>query len=177
MRAASTACTQEAGIRFSQRFHPLGQTDGVSLRRVVHAQVVTDAADDDGSRVEAHSGREADAVLALHLGAVAGDLVAQVQRRVAGALGVIFMRDRRPEESHDAVAGVLVHGTFEAVHPLGEDGEELVEDRVPLLRVELLGQLHRARHVGEQHRHLLALAFERGLRLQNFLGEMLGRVG
>jgi hypothetical protein len=43
----------------------------------------------------------------------------------------------------------------------------------PLLRVELLGQLHRSFHVREEHRHLLALALERGLRLQDLVGEML----
>ena len=30
----------------------------------------------------------------------------------------------------------------------------------PLLGVELLGQLHRALHVGEEDGHLLALAFD-----------------
>ena len=43
---------------------------------------------------------------------------------------------------HDAVAGVLVHRALEAVHTVGEDGEEAIEDRVPLFRVELLGELH-----------------------------------
>jgi len=55
-------------------------------------------------------------------------------------------------------SGVLIHGAFEAMHTLGEDLEEAVENRVPLFRIELLGQLHRALDVGEQHRHLLALA-------------------
>ena len=48
---------------------------------------------------------------------------------------------------------------------------------VPLFRIELLGQLHRALHVGEQHGHLLALALERGLGLQDLVGEVLRRVG
>ena len=55
--------------------------------------------------------------------------------------------------------------------------EEAIHDPVPLLGVELLGELHRALHVGEQHRHLLALAFERGVRRENLVGEMLRRVG
>ena len=41
---------------------------------------------------------------------------------------------------------------------VGEDGEEALHDLAPLLRVLPLGQVHRAAHVGEQHRHLLALA-------------------
>ena len=55
--------------------------------------------------------------------------------------------------------------------------EESIEDRVPLLRVELLRQLHRALHVGEQHGDLLALAFEGGFGLQDFVGEMFRGVG
>ena len=74
---------------------------------------------------------------------------------------MILVRDRRAEERHDAVAGVLVDGALEAVHAVREDLEESLEDRVPLLGSDLLGELHRALHVGEQHRHLLALAFER----------------
>ena len=49
--------------------------------------------------------------------------------------------------------------------PSAEDAEEALHDLRPLLGVELLGQLHRALHVGEEHGHLLALAFEGGLRL------------
>ena len=48
--------------------------------------------------------------------------------------------------------------------PSDEDREEAVHDPVPFLGVDLLGEVHRALHVGEEDRHLLALAFERGLR-------------
>jgi hypothetical protein len=103
----------------------------------------------------------------------ASKLVAQVQSRVAGPLCMVFVRDRRAEERHDAVAEVLVHRALEAVHALGQDREEAVEDLVPDLGVHLLGQLHRALHVGEEHGHLLALAFEGGLRLQDLVGQVL----
>ena len=83
------------------------------------------------------------------------------------------MSDRRAEERHDAVAGELVHRTLEAVHPLGEELEEAIEDVVPLLGIELLGELHRALHVGEEHRHLLALALEGTARCEDLLGEVL----
>ena len=89
---------------------------------------------------------------------------------------MILVRDRRAEERHDAVAGELVDEALEALDALGEDREEALHDAAPLLRVELLGELHRALHVGEEHRHLLALAFEGGLRLQDLLGEVLGGV-
>jgi hypothetical protein len=48
---------------------------------------------------------------------------------------------------------------------------------VPLLRIDLLRERHRALHIGEQHGDLLALAFESGARGENFVGEMFGSVG
>src|SRR5881409_359324 len=62
------------------------------------------------------------------------------------------------------------------MHAFGEELEEAVEEAVPLLGVELLGEVHRALHVGEENRHLLALAFEGGAGAQNLLGEVSGRV-
>ena len=76
-------------------------------------------------------------------------------------LSVIFMGDRRAEQSHDAVAGVLIHRAFEEMHTVGQDLEEALQDAVPFLGPELFGQLHGTFDVGEQHRHLLALALER----------------
>jgi hypothetical protein len=80
------------------------------------------------------------------------------------------------EEGHDPVARVLVDRPLEAVHALGEDLEEALQDGVPLLGIELLGELHGALHVRKQDGHLLAFAFEGGLRLEDLLGEVLGRV-
>jgi hypothetical protein len=168
---------QVAGVGRGERLHALREADRMPLRCVVHAQVVADLADDDLARVDPHARREADAVLALHLGRVARDLVSQAERRVACPLRMVLVRDGRPEQRHDAVARVLVDGALEAVHAVGQDREEAIEDPVPLLRVELAGQLHRPLHVGKQHRDLLALAFERRLRLEDPVGEVLRGVG
>jgi hypothetical protein len=51
-----------------------------------------------------------------------------------------------------------------------------MEDPMPLLGVDLLGQLHRALHVGKQDADLLALALERRLALEDLLGQVLGGV-
>ena len=67
--------------------------------------------------------------LAPQLVGVAAQLVAQVQRRVAGPLGVVLVGDGRAEERHDPVAGVLVDRALEAVHAVGQDLEEAVQDR------------------------------------------------
>ncbi len=167
---------QVAGIGRRERLHALRETDRVPLRRVVHAQVVADLADHHVARVQTHSRREAHTVLALHVGGVARDLLAQLKRRVAGALGVVLVRDRCAEERHDAVAEVLVDGALEAVHAVTQDLEEALEQAVPLLGIELIRQLHRSLHVGEQDCDLLALAFERALRPQDLVGQVLGRV-
>ena len=165
--------THETGVGFGETLHALREPHGVALRRVVHAQVVADAAHHDFARIDADACREADAVLTPHLYGIARQRVAQGERGVACALCMVLMRDRRPEQRHDAVAGVLVHRAFEAMHALGEDREEALEDAVPFLGVELFGEHHRALHIGEQHRHLLALALERRARLQDAVGEVL----
>ena len=95
--------------------------------------------------------------LAAQLGRVLGDVVEHLQGRVTGALRVVLVGDRGAEDGHDPVAGELVDGPLEPGHRVGEDREEALHDLAPLLRVLLLGQVHRAAHVGEQHRHLLAL--------------------
>ena len=146
-------------------------------RRIVHAQVVADPADHDLARVDPQTDREVQTPRRPQLVGIAPHLVAEMERRPAGALGVVLVRDRGAEERHDAVPGVLVHRPLEAMHALGEDLEEAVHDPVPVLGVELLGELHRPLHVGEEDRHLLALALEGLARGQDFLREVLGRVG
>jgi hypothetical protein len=66
-----------------------------------------------------------------------------VQRGIARALRVILVCNRCSEERHDAIARVLVHRTFEAMHALGQDLEEAIQDAVPDLGIDLFGQLHR----------------------------------
>ena len=105
---------------------------------------------------------------ARELRRVGGELALEVQRRVAGALGVVLVGDRRAEQGHDPVAGELVDRPLEAVDALAQDREEALHDPPPLLRVALLGELHRPHHVGEQHRHLLALPLERGAPTTDF---------
>ena len=96
---------------------------------------------------------------------------------MAGAPGVVLVGDRRPEQRHDPVPGELVDGALEAVHARAQDREEAIHDPPPLLGVALLGELHRAHHIREQHRHLLALALQGGAAGADLLGEVLWRMG
>jgi hypothetical protein len=161
--------------RLGERLHALRQTDDVALGGEVHAQIVADhsySADHHLARVEPDAHRERHPVLGAHLVGVLARRVSERQRRVAGPLGVVLVRDRRPEERHDAVAGELVDEALEALDAVGEDREEALHDLRPRLGIHLLGELHRALDVGEEHRHLLALAFERRAGLKNPVGEM-----
>src|SRR4029434_3046318 len=85
-------------------------------------------------------------------------LLGEMERRPAGTLGVVLVRERGAEQRHHPVTGELDDRALEACHTLGEELEETVHDAVPVLGVELLGELHRALHVGEEHGHLLSLA-------------------
>src|SRR5262245_21507641 len=95
---------------------------------------------------------------------------------MAGPLSVVLVSDRRAEQRHDAVAGELVDGTLEAVDAVREDREEPIQDPVPLLGVDALGDVHRSLHVGEEHRHLFTLAFERASGREDPLPQVRGRV-
>ena len=104
---------------------------------------------------------KADPAPAAELVAEGAQAVEQMESGVAGPLGVVLVGKRRAEQRHDAVAGVLVDRPLEAMHALVQEVEESVQHPVPFLGAHALGQLHRVLDVGEQHRDLLALAFER----------------
>ena len=143
--------------RLGQRLHPLGQADGVADRGVGGAAAPADRPGDDLAGVDPDPGREVEPLRAPQLGRVLGDVVEHLQGGVAGAPGVVLVGDRGAEDGHDPVAGELVDGALEAGHGLGQHREEALHDLAPLLRVLLLGQVHRAADVGEQDRDLLAL--------------------
>jgi hypothetical protein len=94
------------------------------------------------------------------------------QRRVAGAHRVILVGERRAEQRHDAIAHHKIDGALIVMHCFHHAVEHRLEDRARLLGIALGDQLHGAFQVCEQHRYLLALAFERGARGENFFGEM-----
>ena len=55
---------------------------------------------------------------------------------------MIFMRDRRPEQGHNAIAHDLVHGPFIAVHGRHHALQYRIEELARLLRVAVGQQLH-----------------------------------
>jgi hypothetical protein len=98
----------------------------VTLRGVVHPEIVADLSDNYLPRVEAYSHREVKTARQSKLVGIAAKLILQVQGRVARALRVIFVRDRGTEEGHNPVAGILIYRTFEPVHAISQYLEETV---------------------------------------------------
>ena len=89
---------------------------------------------------------------------------------------MVFVRHRRAEQRHEAVAEELVDGAFEAVHFGQRQREELVEQVVHRVGTQALRELGRIGHVAKQHRDLLAFAFQRRVRLQDLLRQVRRRV-
>jgi hypothetical protein len=160
----------------SQLLHPGRQPDRVPERRVVHAQIVADASEHHFPGVQSHADGETEPVRDAHRIGIAPQLASQRQRSVAGPLGVILVGDRRAEQGHDPITGVLIDRAFDAVDALGENGEKAVENLVPGFRIHLFGQIHRAFDVGEQHRHLLALAVQRAAHGKDLLRQVRRRI-
>ena len=163
--------------RGGQLLDPGGQPDDVALGGVVHAKVVADPPHHDLAGVQAHPHRELEPALAAHVLGERAELVRQVQGGRTGPLGMVLVRDRGAEQRHDAVAGVLVDGALVAVNAVRQDPEEAIEEAVPFLGIDALGELHRAGHVGEEHGDQLALSPERAPGREDLLDEMSRRVG
>jgi hypothetical protein len=155
---------------------PGGEVRRVPDRRVVHPQVVPDAADDDGTRVDPDPHLEGLSDAGLDVATHVPQGALDAKRRMDGATRPVLVGDRRAEESHHPVARVLVHRPLEAVH-LGRDHLEApVDDLVDLLGFEPLGQAREAREVGEEHGHQAALALQAGAGPEDLVGKMLRRV-
>src|SRR4030095_8425932 len=160
-----------------QLLHPGGEPDDVSLRGVVHAQVVADPTHDDLAGVQAHPHRELEPALAPHAFGERAELARQIQGGRTGALGMVLVGNRGAEERHDSVAGVLVDSPLVSVNAARKDPEQAIEQAMPFLGIDALSELHRTHDVGEEDGDQLALAPERALGRKNLLDEMPRRVG
>ena len=87
--------------------------------------------------------------------------VADRERRADGALGVVLVRRRRPEERHHRVADELLDGAAVSLE-LGADALVVgAEDSLDVLRVHRLGPRREADEVAEDDRDDLAFAARR----------------
>ncbi len=139
-------------------------------------QIATNGADDYLARVQPDADLDGDAMRAEDTGRVPPHALLHAEGSVTGADGVIFLRDRRAEQRHDAVAHHLVDGPLVAVDGLHHAFQDGVEKLASLLGIAVGEQLHRALEVGEEDRDLLTLAFQGCLRGKDLLGEVLRRI-
>jgi hypothetical protein len=115
------------------------------------------------------------AEFAAYLGGEAAHRFLDIERRIAGPHRVILVRDRRAKDRHDPVARRMGDGALVAVNRVDHAVDRRIEEPVRLLRVEIADERGRVRDVGEQGRRDLALAFGRGTRAADALGEVLRR--
>lgn len=64
-------------------------------------------------------------------------------------VGVVLVRDRRPEQRQQPVAEELGHCSLVAMHPFEHHVEAAGHDRVSVLGIEPLGDAREADDVGE----------------------------
>jgi hypothetical protein len=150
---------------------------GRADRVVIDAEVVADRAHQHLARIEPDPDADLDAVAGARLVRLRPHRALDRERGVAGAHGVVLVRDRRAEQRHDAVAQDPVDGalvTMDATHHHGQRG---IQEPPGVLRIGVLDQRERALDVGEQHGDLLAFAFEGGARAEDPLGQMVRCVG
>jgi hypothetical protein len=77
------------------------------------------------------------------------DRLVDGERGAHGALGVVLVSDRRPEERDDGVADELLHRAAVGLELLADSGVVRSEPRAHVLGVELLRARGRADDVGE----------------------------
>jgi hypothetical protein len=157
---------------FGHLLEPRGQVGGITHRRVIHAQVIADLADNHEARVNANAHLQCEPTLGPEgLGDVPNSPL-NAQRGVHGPARAVFVGERCAEEGHHSIARVLVDRPLEAVHLSGDALEAAVDDLVHHLGVELLGEGGEAHHVSEQDGDLFAFAFEGTPGGQDLLGQM-----
>jgi hypothetical protein len=166
----------EDGAGLRHLLHARGQVRRLTDRRIVHVQVAADRAHDDLAGVEPDPDLHRDALGALDLLGVAADGLLHPEGGVAGADGVILVRDGGAEERYDPVTHHLIHRPLVPVDRLHHALEDGVERAARFFRIAVGQELHGALEVGEQHGDLLALADHGGARGQDLLDQMRGRV-
>jgi hypothetical protein len=168
---------QQDRPRHRHLLHARRQVRRLPDRGVVHVEVAADRADDDLAGVEADADVHRHAERAMHALRVLADALLHAKRGVARSDRVLFVRDRRAEQRHDAVAHHLVDRALVVVHGFDHPLEHTVEQSARVLGVAVGEQLHRSLEVGEEHGDVLALALERVLRRADPLGQVRRGIG
>jgi hypothetical protein len=89
---------------------------------------------------------------------------------------VVLVGERRPEQSHDAVAHHLIDGAFVAMDRFHHPLEHRIEEPPGVFRVSIGQNLERSAEISEEDGDLFALAFDSLAPPENLLREVLWRV-
>ena len=82
---------------------------------------------------------------------VAADAVAHRERGRDGAVGIVAVRRRQPEDRHHRVADELLHGAAVRLDALARDRVVASQQAPHLFGIELFTKRGGTGHVGEEH--------------------------
>ena len=146
-------------------------------RNIVRVQIVfANRAHDDRAGIDAHPHLQIDPFVMPEPFGIGPALFLHAERGKQGALGVVFMGERRPEEGENAIAHRLGYIAFIAMHGGHHELQGRVNNGARVFRVKVLDEFHRALDIGEQCGNGFALAvnpaarFERRLLSADTLG-------
>ncbi len=152
----------EDGPGIRRGLQPGREVHGVPERPVLDAAAGADGPHDDGAGGDPHPDAEAlDAEGLLDVPGVGDDLLGRLQGGAGGALGVVLVGLRSPEQGQDPVAGEILDRSPEGLDGADHAGDGVVHDELEVLGIEALGQRGRPDEVGEHRRHHLALLAHR----------------
>ena len=152
--------------------HARRQIGGVANRGVVHPQVVSNAANDNRSRVEPHPHRQGGVEGRARPRLMLPDRLLDARRGERGTPRVVFARDGRPEQRHETIPQELIDGALISMNLCHRNGEERLEQRVHALLPKPLGENGGVGEVAEEHGDLLSLALDRGWQVEEGSIEM-----
>ena len=92
----------------------------------------------------------------------AGYRIDHAQSGSDGVVRMFVVVEWGAPKSHDRIAHVLVYGAAMLLDDAGDRCQEFVHEPCQLARIEIFRKSCEAAHVGEQHGHVAAVAFERG---------------
>ena len=123
-------------------------------------QIIANGADHNFSSIEPHSNMQWNAMRTAYLLGIRAHGRLHGQGCIASPGRMIFVRNGRAKQGHDAVAQHLIHRAFKAVHRIHHQMNRRVQELLRRFRIEILDQLGGVFDVGKHDRHLLAFALQ-----------------
>ena len=138
------------GARLGQRLHPRGNVGDIAINLAARIE-------DGGAGFKADAGDELrlgrTRILAIEVGQGALDR----QRGACRALGIVLVRQRIAEQTHQPVAELLRDVAAHFGDRSGSGVEIGTHEVAPFLGIELRGDRGRAHQIAEHHREIAAL--------------------